>query len=275
MDQQPSLPPACREVVHGSMAGLRKQVTDRGVFLDMVAGTLGKPRGRAVAAEVTTHLSGTREDVLRLAEEASRTARGETQARALMDALRKSAGDVGWVVHRVESHEDAAEAVLEICKAAGARKALRSDMPVFERVPIDQALRTAGIELSIAARPSGEPYTDEARMRVREAAFTADIGITGADYAVAETGTLVLHPRRGLSRLVSLAPPRHIAIVERGQVLPSLDELFLIQRASFLDGSLTSSFNLISGPSKTGDIGATIVEGVHGPLQVHMILVGW
>jgi len=77
-----------------------------------------------------------------------------------------------------------------------------------------------------------------------------------------------------VGRLVSLLPPIHIAIVERGQVLPTLDELFTLRRRDFLDGNLGSYMNLISGPSRSADIEYTLVTGVHGPGEVHMILVG-
>jgi L-lactate utilization protein LutC len=246
--------------------------TDRAAFLDTVAGILGKPRGRAVEPDASTLLVVGAAEAKRLAADVRQRMRDE--ASPLMDEMAAMAAQLGWIVRRSQTHEDAAEIVLGICRAASARNALRADMPVFDRVPVDRALTAAGIQISTAARPAGTPYSEEARKNVREAAFTADIGITGVEYAVAETGTAVLHPRQGLSRLVALAPPRHIAIVERGQVLPSLDELFSLQREAFHDGTLTSSFNLISGPSKTGDIGATIVEGVHGPLQVYMVLVG-
>lgn len=245
---------------------------ERDAFLDMVAGVLGKPRGRAVKPDESTHLAAGLEEARRAAETVRRVAHDE--AASLMDSLAQSAAQLGWVVHRTDSYEDAAEAVLGICKKAGVRTALRADMPIFGRLPVDQTLRPAGIDISTAARPAQDPYTEDARHRVRAATFAADAGITGVEYAIVETGTAVLHPRQGLSRLVSLVPPRHIAIVERGQVLPSLDELFLLERESFLNGTLTSSFNLISGPSKTGDIAATIVEGVHGPVEVHMVLVG-
>jgi L-lactate dehydrogenase complex protein LldG len=66
----------------------------------------------------------------------------------------------------------------------------------------------------------------------------------------------------------------HIAIVEKGQVLPSLDELFTLERADLLNGTLAGSMNLISGPSRTGDIEATIIKGIHGPVETHMLLVG-
>ena len=103
---------------------------------------------------------------------------------------------------------------------------------------------------------------------------SADLGITGVDYAIAETGTCVIIPAAGASRLVSLLPPVHIALVERGQVLPSLDELFTFRRRDFVNGELGSYMNLITGPSRTADIEYKLVTGVHGPGEVHMVLIG-
>ena len=94
------------------------------------------------------------------------------------------------------------------------------------------------------------------------------------DYAIAETGTCVLLPRKGISRLVSLLPPVHVAVVERGQVLPGLDEFFALRRADSLRGDLGSYTTLITGPSRSADIEYTIVTGVHGPGEVHMLLLG-
>jgi L-lactate dehydrogenase complex protein LldG len=197
--------------------------------------------------------------------------RAEAVARGpeLLDALAESARKNSWIVTRSPTHEDAAEAVARICRDAGIKRALRSAEEVFARVPVDRTLASSGIDVTLFQRES-----DGDRARLRNAAFTFDAGITGADYAVAETGTIAIHPRRGLSRLISLAPPRHIAIVERGAVLPSLDELFILEREAFLRGDLASSMNLISGPSRTGDIEATIVQGVHGPLETHLVLIG-
>jgi len=131
-------------------------------------------------------------------------------------------------------------------------------------VPIEPMSITAG---SARARQTE-------RDRFRALAAGSDIGVTGVDYAIAETGTCVLLPRAGVSRLVSLLPPVHIAIVQRGEVLPSLDELFAMQRRDHLDGELGSYLTLISGPSRSADIEYTLVTGVHGPGQVHMVLIG-
>lgn len=247
-------------------------MTDRNAFLAKIADHLGKKRDRRVQPDVSTHLAETREQASARADRMRKEARDN--ATALLGALQEGATAQGWVVHRVPSPEDAADAVIDICQRSAARSVLLARMEALSRVPVEKTLKAAGIDVTVAARPEGEAYSEEARLAVRRAAFTADVGITGVDYAVAETGTVVLHPRGGVSRLVSLAPPRHIAIIEKGQVLPSLDELFALEREAFHAGRLTSSYNLISGPSRTGDIGATIVQGVHGPVEVHMVLIG-
>ena len=93
------------------------------------------------------------------------------------------------------------------------------------------------------------------------------------DYAVAETGSVVLLARSEVSRLPALLPPTYVAIVERGKVLPSLDELFTLRRDEFYLDNLGSYLNIITGPSRTADIAQTLVTGVHGPGDVHMVLL--
>ena len=104
----------------------------------------------------------------------------------------------------------------------------------------------------------------------------ADLGITGVDYAIAETGSCVIIPRRGVSRLVSLAPPVHIALVEPEQVVESLDDLLALRRLEYMRsrGRMPTYMNLISGPSRSADIEQTITIGVHGPGEVHLVLIG-
>ena len=103
----------------------------------------------------------------------------------------------------------------------------------------------------------------------------AQLGITGVDYAVAETGTCVLLPRSGVSRAVSLLPPIHLAIVETNQVYENLDDLFAMRRLVFQDGrgEMGSYMSFISGPSRTADIEQTIVVGVHGPKEAYLLLL--
>ena len=92
-------------------------------------------------------------------------------------------------------------------------------------------------------------------------AYDFDAGVTEVDYAVAETGTLVIRHTPAHGRLISLVPFVHVAIVEPRLFLPDLIDLF---EALKKDGT-GSGVTLISGPSKTADIEMNTVTGVHGP----------
>jgi L-lactate dehydrogenase complex protein LldG len=98
-----------------------------------------------------------------------------------------------------------------------------------------------------------------------------DLGISSADYLLADTGTLVMLASAQEARLVSLLPPAHIAVVPVERMLTGLDELFTLLP---MPAEQTSSLVLITGPSRTADIEQILVRGVHGPGQVTVILVG-
>jgi L-lactate dehydrogenase complex protein LldG len=105
----------------------------------------------------------------------------------------------------------------------------------------------------------------------REACAAAEVGITSADFALADTGTLVMLTESGESRLISLLPPCHIAVIEGAKILESLDELFGIVPHP---ADQSSGMVLITGPSRTADIEMRLVRGVHGPGEIHIIIVG-
>lgn len=105
---------------------------------------------------------------------------------------------------------------------------------------------------------------------VREACRTAACGITSADFALAETGTLVMIASPQEARLVSLLPPVHIAVVPVNRLLTGLDELYTLKATP---ADATSSMVFITGPSRSADIEMILVRGVHGPRIVHVIFV--
>jgi L-lactate dehydrogenase complex protein LldG len=101
------------------------------------------------------------------------------------------------------------------------------------------------------------------------------ICISGADAGIAESGTLVLRSGSGRGRLASLIAPVHIAVLRRAQIVRGLGAaLALLQeqhgRDLFVD---SSNLTLISGPSRTGDIELTLTLGVHGPREIHVVLI--
>lgn len=193
-----------------------------------------------------------------------------------MSILRETAERVGWKVRRVDSYDDAALHVMGLIRELEPRFVLRSGHAVVDDLGLEGELAGAGIDFEVMAidQTGTEDQIRDRRAAMRNRASDADIAVTGVDYAIAETGTCVIEAHGGVSRLVSLLPPVHVALVERGRVLPSLDELFTLRRRDFLEGRRLGYMNLISGPSRSGDIDQELVTGVHGPGEVHMVLIG-
>ncbi|KUG29235.1 hypothetical protein ASZ90_000874 [hydrocarbon metagenome] len=112
--------------------------------------------------------------------------------------------------------------------------------------------------------PYGErPCPDTAR---------AEVGITGAAAALAATGTVVLTSGPGMPRSVSIVPPAHLAVVPQSRILPDLAAYFATLSPV---AGLPAAIHAVSGASSTGDIEFVYVRGAHGPVAVHVIVLGW
>lgn len=244
-------------------------------FLSRVSGALGRESVPARPSSPPPDAVGAPDE---LADRAARVR--ELMARnadSLFDTLAISASAAGWNVKRVPDDRAAGDYALEVARNLEARSGVFSLDPSVRAALSADDFAAAGIDLTPIAldRAAAAPSERQRqRDRLRSVMATADFGITGADYAIAETGTCVIIPKTGVSRLASLLPPVHIALIRRGQTLPSLDELFTLRRAAFAADSLGSYMNLITGPSRTADIEYKIVTGVHGPGEVHMVLIG-
>ena len=246
--------------------------TPKSEFLRSVREALGRPLdslGQIAPPDVAYH---------RLQEDLEEL---EDRALQIQERLRENRPEIverfvdmaqrgGWNVHRVSGVEAVVGRVDQIVAETGASKVARSGQPVFDEYPIDTALEWRGIATTPIVRNE-----QVSRQELREEIRRSDVGLTGTDYAIAETGSLVILPRRGLSRLVSLVPPVHIAVVRPDEVIESLQDLFLLRRLEYYwqGGEMGSYLNFITGPSRTADIEMTIVQGVHGPRTVHLVLV--
>ncbi len=215
------------------------------------------------------------DDLVALTEQAA-TVR-EQVARELPDLSRRlgeTAALRGWNVARCGGVEEALDYVVSLAGQLGVTSVARSEQEVFDSFPVDAALAGAGT----ICWPAIYEGTDD-RETVRRRLAESGMGITGADYAIAETGSVIVLPRKGLSRLVSVVPPVHVAIVRPQDILGTLDDLFALRRLEFHrsgtngNADMGSYLNFITGPSRTADIEQTIVVGVHGPREVHMVLL--
>ena len=100
--------------------------------------------------------------------------------------------------------------------------------------------------------------------------FNYDVGITRAQAAIAETGTLVLDSAVEQNRLVSLVPPVHIAILDASRIYATLGETLAALQAG---DEVSPAITFITGPSRTADIELTLTIGVHGPQELYVIIV--
>ena len=98
--------------------------------------------------------------------------------------------------------------------------------------------------------------------------FDCDLGITGAQWAIAETGTLVLESERENHRLASLVPAIHICLINADCIRQTLGEI--LQQVG---AELSRTITFITGPSRTSDIELTLAIGVHGPGELHVIVI--
>jgi L-lactate dehydrogenase complex protein LldG len=131
-----------------------------------------------------------------------------------------------------------------------------------------------------AHSPRAVCWPEFANLPWREAGIDIDVrptsgddavGITGCFCAIAETGTLVFVSGEETPSATFLLPDTHVAIVRADQVVAGMEEAFAQIRARCR--TTPRAVNLVSGPSRTGDIEQTIVLGAHGPRRVHILLV--
>jgi len=100
----------------------------------------------------------------------------------------------------------------------------------------------------------------------------ADVGITHADMAVSQTATVIIRTARDEDRLVSCLPRVHIAIVSTTRLVEKLTDATHYLKTN-LQTNEPCAISFVSGPSRTSDIGMKQVLGVHGPHEVHVILL--
>lgn len=131
-----------------------------------------------------------------------------------------------------------------------------------------QLSRAAGLDLSDVWRELGERCYEPDAEHFRATLLRADVGVTGVDYAIAETGTLVLSAEVARPRAVSLAPRLHIALLRQSQLVPRRTAVWAQYQAK-----MPSALLFITGPSRTSDIENDLSIGVHGPARVLAIVV--
>lgn len=174
--------------------------------------------------------------------------------------------------HRASSKVELSAILAQILNGSGTKSLVLSRNPLLCQLDVAGMVRQLGRQ--VIAWPEGE-MDATAAAAFREALFQADVGITGVTAALAESGSLVLTSQTEGAQLASLAPPVHIALYRREQVVESLEEVLEKLPVSVDPNtpSLARSVVFVTGTSRTADIEQILVRGVHGPGALHAILV--
>jgi len=169
-------------------------------------------------------------------------------------------------MHLVSSIADAARAAVEIVERHEARRVLAWSERWLGCPGLLATLEQAGVQVTAI-----DLGADAAIRRVQlEDIEPVVVGVTGAEAGLADTGSLVLVSGPGRSRLASLLPPVHIAVLSQARVFPTLPAFLAARPGVMAEGS---NLVLVTGPSRTADIEMTLTHGVHGPREVHVIVV--
>ena len=185
---------------------------------------------------------------------------------------------VGGATHRVATRQALADVLLEILGSSDTPGVVLSRNPLLKLLRVQQMLQERGHTARVwpeapTAPPPGNPAARSQEFAV--ASFAATVGITGADFALAESGSLVVTSATEGSQLASLAPPVHVALYRRNQLVGSLDEVLgrLPVPRNPEEPIPGRSVVFVTGTSRTADIEQILIRGVHGPREVHAILV--
>jgi L-lactate dehydrogenase complex protein LldF len=234
----------------------------------------------------------------------------------LIEKFGEEAEKAGARVYRAGSPEDALAAVESILREKKAKLIVKSKSMVSEEIGLNRFLEEKGYRVvetdlgewivqlagerpshitapalhktkeeiaEILSRHLGRPVPADiqkmvkiARQEMRRIFIEADIGISGANFAIAESGTLVLVSNEGNARLATSLPPVHIALVTAEKFVETMEQAVTLLKALIPASSglkMTSYVSFITGPSKTSDIEKELVVGVHGPEEVHIIIL--
>jgi L-lactate dehydrogenase complex protein LldG len=234
----------------------------REAFLGRVRGELRKTRGLFPATSATRPADPVG------AAEIVRRELAERWPQAL-ERFRREFEAVAGVFHRVATMQDVPSLVGHIARERSASRLVSWSAPAMG-ADLAPALVLEG--LSTTAMPDVAVDAREAR-RLREVSAAADIGLTGADLALAETGTLILRSDAGRPRSTSLLPPCHVAVFDRMALVETLQQVGVMLEAWHATDAVAGVVNFITGPSRTADIELTLTRGVHCPKEVHEIFV--
>lgn len=197
---------------------------------------------------------------------------------SLLDIFTEQARLVHIQVTQVDTPLQAGLSIRELIQNSdpewGDKKSIMAwQHPLIERLGLEDALKEEDVDFYISkgSEVPDHPQRDDIRNKL----IQSYIGITSADFCVAQSATLVMRSQPNQPRALSVVPSIHVAVITADQIVESLEELYF--RLKWDPGEkaqgLGNCMTFISGPSKTADIELQMVFGAHGPKQLHIYVI--
>ncbi|PYS80157.1 MAG: (Fe-S)-binding protein [Acidobacteria bacterium] len=209
--------------------------------------------------------------------------------------------ELGGIVHWASTGEDVSRYVVGLARARGVRVVVKSKSMATEEIELNHALEAAGArerpshiivpaihktreqiadlfaeKLHVGRAQEVAEITAVARARLRQEFLSAGMGITGANFAVAETGTIVLVENEGNIRLSTQVPPVHVAVVGIEKVIPSFEDLSVFLRLLPRSGTgqkQTAYVSFLNGPRRAAEAAGGGAEGATPETEFHLVLL--
>ncbi len=240
-------------------------------FISTIKKALGKPKteSQGEADLFGDDMSAESREILERIQN-----RGAAEREKLLDTLMEAAGPINLKVIPCDDISTVTDAIAALVREkdpewGNTKSVVAWAHPLIERLNLPAALAEQNVPLFVTEL---NKTTDHG---IRQQVIDAYIGVTSADFCMADTATLVMRTRPGQARTVSLVPAIHIAVIKLDQMIADLKELYALLKWDPHERreGLTNCLTFISGPSKTADIEATMVHGAHGPREVHLYVI--
>ena len=209
--------------------------------------------------------------------------RSAAERQQLLDRFIEMAQPINLNVIVLEDTKSVAAAIADLVKNKnpewGDQKSIVTwKHPLIDGLNLGQVLAPQKVSVymtDLGDSEAGDKSAEKKRTTIRKQVIDAYIGITSADFCMADTASLVMRTRPGQARSVSLVPSIHVAVIYLDQIIWDLKELYaLLQWDPKIQAEgLTNCMTYISGPSKTADVEATMVHGAHGPREVYVYVI--
>ena len=228
----------------------------------------------------------------------------------LIEKFKAEASRAGALVYEATGAEDASNYLLKLVQDQNVQHAVKSKSKVADELNLRERLEKNGIEVKetdiekwitqlAGEKPPGRKTIEQvaeliskatgkkldpdpqvllgaANRAMKQSCIDADMGISEACVAIAETGTLVITSNSGDSRLVAVLPRIHLTVVDCKNIVPTFEDAAARIKPlgkNMADGDISSYVTYITGRNTTADIPGAILARAQGPAEEHVLLL--